>query len=135
MTLRYMDSNLRGPDASNEMRGKRPIGYRPTPQTYTPGKRPLGGYAPPPPQQIGEPSFTQPPSARQYLPENYSPGMPERKIWTGENIGHVGGSGPVTQGLLDFLNTGIRPEPTPRPPGIMDQSRGYSPTRRRYTRY
>ena len=161
MTLRYMDSL--GPPTPNERR-KVPPGM----MSGIPGQRPLGGYAPTPPQQ-GSPDTT-----RQYLPPSY-PGMPEdynpsippqqpglggvpserppntllqrgrrmlpmgyepkKRIWTKENIGHVGGQGPVTQGLLDFLNTGIRPEPTPKPPGMMDQSRGYSPTRRRYTRY
>jgi len=121
MTLRYMDSNLRGPDASNEMRGKRPIGYRP-----------LGGYTPPPPQQIGEPSFTQPPSARKYLPENYN--LPQQQFgWPGNiSMGPENLTPEMIQGIQS--NTWTPPE-RERPPGMMGQSRGYSPTRRRYTNY
>jgi len=163
-----------GPPTPNERR-KVPPGM----MSGIPGQRPLGGYAPTPPQQ-GSPADTRnylgprlpdynpsmppqqpglggapnpsmppqqpglggapserPPGAllqrgRRTLPMGYEP---KKRIWTKENIGHVGGQSPVTQGLLDFLNTGIRPEPTPRPPGMIDQSRGYSPTRRRYTRY
>jgi len=46
------------------------------------------------------------------LPLGYKP---KKKIWTKGNIGHVGGKGPVTQGLLDYLNTGVKPKPKPKP--------------------